>query len=72
MGGQLFSKSFRGLTAYKTTFLGLEGLLVNLALMAMPLIILYFLVKILPPWQDRDLPYGQEDGSSEAEYGTSA
>jgi predicted membrane protein len=53
IGGQLFSKSFRGLTVYKTTFLGLEGLLVNMALLVMPLVILYFLVKILPPWQDR-------------------
>lgn len=52
MGGQLFSKSFRGLTAYKMTFLGLEGLLVSIGLLILPLIILYILFKLLPPWEE--------------------
>jgi Ni/Fe-hydrogenase subunit HybB-like protein len=52
IGGQLFSKSFRGLTTYKMTFLGIEGLLVSLALMIMPFIILYVLFKVFPPWDD--------------------
>ena len=52
IGGQLFSKSFRGLTAYKMTFLGLEGLLVSIALLILPLIILYILFKFLPPWEE--------------------
>lgn len=34
IGGQLFSKSFAGLTSYKMTFFGLEGLLVSLDLFA--------------------------------------
>ena len=33
IGGQLFSKSFRGLTAYKITIGGVEGLLVSLLLL---------------------------------------
>lgn len=51
IGGQLFSKSFSGLTAYKTTFLGLEGLLMSIGLLLLPLLILYVLFTILPPWE---------------------
>ncbi len=50
IGGQLFSKSFAGLTTYKMTFLGLEGLLMSIGLLLLPLLVLYFLFKILPPW----------------------
>jgi predicted membrane protein len=50
IGGQMFSKSFRGLTTYKMEITGMEGLLTALVLMILPLIILVFLVKILPPW----------------------
>jgi predicted membrane protein len=52
IGGQLFSKSLRGLTVYKVEVFGLEGLLMTGALLILPLIILYVLVKILPPWFD--------------------
>lgn len=52
IGGQLFSKSFSGLTVYKMTFLGLEGLLVSMGLLIMPLIILYILFRLLPPWDE--------------------
>ena len=52
IGGQLFSKSFLGLTSYKMTILGWEGLLVSILFLIMPLIILYFLYKILPPWDE--------------------
>ena len=51
IGGQLFSKSFRGLTVYKMSFFGLEGLLVSIVLLVLPFIILYILFSILPPWQ---------------------
>jgi len=52
IGGQLFSKSFRGLTAYKMTLGGVEGLLVSLAFLILPFVILYILVKIFPPWEE--------------------
>ncbi len=52
VGGQLFSKSFAGLTAYKMSFFGLEGLLVSLGLLLLPLLILYVLFSILPPWEE--------------------
>jgi Ni/Fe-hydrogenase subunit HybB-like protein len=56
IGGQLFSKSFSGLTVYKTTFLGLEGLLVSLGLLLLPFIILYILFYVLPPWEEARNP----------------
>lgn len=53
IGGQLFSKSLRGLTIYKVELLGTEGLLMGMLLLVMPFAILYILIKILPPWLDR-------------------
>ena len=50
IGGQLFSKSFLGYTTYKMGFATREGLLLAVALVILPLIILYVLVKLLPPW----------------------
>ena len=52
VGGQLFSKSLRGLMTYKTDLLGLEGLLTAMAILILPLVILYVLAKILPPWPE--------------------
>jgi Ni/Fe-hydrogenase subunit HybB-like protein len=52
MGGQLFSKSFRGLTAYKISLGGSEGLLVSIALLVLPFVILYVLVRLFPPWEE--------------------
>jgi len=52
IGGQMFSKSFRGLTTYKMEFGGIEGLLYALGLLALPLIILAILLKVLPAWKE--------------------
>jgi Ni/Fe-hydrogenase subunit HybB-like protein len=52
IGGQLFSKSLRGLTVYKMQLGGAEGLLTSLGLLILPFLILYLLVKILPPWEE--------------------
>ena len=51
MGGQMFSKSLRGLTAYKLELTGMEGLLMTLLLLVMPFVILAVLIRILPPWE---------------------
>jgi hypothetical protein len=48
--GQLFSKSFLGYTTYKMGFATREGLLPSLALLVLPLLILWGLVSLLPPW----------------------
>ena len=52
IGGQLFSKSLRGLTVYKMELFGLEGVLMTGFLLILPLIILYILTKLLTPWTD--------------------
>ena len=56
IGGQLFSKSFRGLTAYKMYVGGVEGLLVSLGFLVLPFIILYVLIRWLPPWEKGHTP----------------
>ncbi|MBP2686495.1 MAG: Polysulfide reductase, NrfD [Deltaproteobacteria bacterium] len=57
IGGQMFSKSFRGLTTYKVGFGGIEGLLYTVLLLALPIVILAVLMKILPPWKGRSVPH---------------
>ena len=54
IGGQLFSKSLRGLMVYKMGLLGLEGLVTSGVLLLLPFIILYVLIVILPPWQEAE------------------
>ena len=62
IGGQLFSKSFLGYTTYKMGFATREGLLVAILLTILPLVILGVLVKLLPPWPEKDatLVHGAE------------
>jgi Ni/Fe-hydrogenase subunit HybB-like protein len=55
IGGQIFSKSFLGYTTYKMTLGTREGLLPAIALTILPFIFLFVLIKLLPPWQDKDL-----------------
>lgn len=55
VGGQLFSKSLRGLTFYKMELFGIEGLLISIALLLLPFGILGVLAWLLPPW-----PKGEE------------
>jgi Ni/Fe-hydrogenase subunit HybB-like protein len=54
IGGQLFSKSFLGYTTYKLGFATREGLLPAVALLLLPLGILWALVRLLPPWPQED------------------
>jgi len=54
IGGQLFSKSLRGLTVYKIELFGFEGLLMTCFLLVLPFILLYIMTKVLPPWVDPD------------------
>jgi Ni/Fe-hydrogenase subunit HybB-like protein len=48
IGGQLFSKSFRGLMEYKMEVMGLEGFIIAITLLAVPFFILAALIKLLP------------------------
>ena len=54
IGGQLFSKSFLGYTTYKMEFATREGWLPALLVMILPFVILWALVKLLPPWPDEE------------------
>ncbi len=54
IGGQLFSKSFLGYTTYKVEFATREGLISAVLLMLLPFAILWALVKLLPPWAERE------------------
>ncbi len=62
IGGQLFSKSFLGYTTYKMGFVTREGLLPAIALSILPFVILWVLVKVLPPWHE-------EGGLAQAAHG---
>ncbi len=61
IGGQLFSKSFLGYTTYKMGFITREGLLVAIALTILPFLILWVLIKLLPPWEN---VHGSELGTA--------
>ena len=54
IGGQLFSKSFLGYTTYKMALVTKEGLLVAIVLTILPLVILWVLMKLLPPWPEKE------------------
>ena len=51
IGGQMFSKSFRGLTEYRMELGGIEGFLMTLVLLVLPFVVLSVLIKLLPPWE---------------------
>jgi predicted membrane protein len=55
IGGQLFSKSLRGLTVYKLELMGTEGLLMTIFLLLLPFGILYVLSRLLPPWPEAEI-----------------
>ena len=48
IGGQLFSKSFRGLMDYKMEVIGLESFVTAVGLLILPFVILFVLIKLLP------------------------
>jgi Ni/Fe-hydrogenase subunit HybB-like protein len=63
IGGQLFSKSFLGYTTYKMAFASKEGMLPAIILLVMPFVLLWGLVKLLPPW-DEARPKGDPEEAS--------
>ncbi|MEW6749606.1 MAG: NrfD/PsrC family molybdoenzyme membrane anchor subunit [Candidatus Latescibacterota bacterium] len=76
IGGQLFSKSLRGLTVYKMQLLGLEGVLMAGFLLVLPFAILLGLIWLLPPWPANEvkltMPASEPAGSAalEGDVGT--
>jgi Ni/Fe-hydrogenase subunit HybB-like protein len=62
IGGQLFSKSFLGYTTYKMDFVTREGLLPAVILLVLPFVILFVLIKVLPPWHEENIGAVQAHG----------
>jgi Ni/Fe-hydrogenase subunit HybB-like protein len=51
IGGQLSSKSYKGLLPFHPEVLGKEGLLTFGFILILPFVILFVLTKLLPPWK---------------------
>ena len=51
IGGQLSSKSFRGMNHFNLELFGREGFLMFATILSLPFIILFVLTKMLPPWK---------------------
>lgn len=66
IGGQLFSKTFLGYTTYKMEFAHREGLLPAIMLMVLPFVILWGLLKLLPPWTNLEPALSGAYGESHA------
>jgi Ni/Fe-hydrogenase subunit HybB-like protein len=66
IGGQLFSKSYLGYTTYKMSFATREGLLPAVVMMLLPFLILWGLVKLLPPWPAQDQSAARPGAGAEA------
>jgi Ni/Fe-hydrogenase subunit HybB-like protein len=66
IGGQLFSKTFLGYTTYKMEFAHREGLLAAIVLMILPFVILWGLLKLLPPWTNPEPALAGAYGESNA------
>jgi Ni/Fe-hydrogenase subunit HybB-like protein len=54
VGGQLFSKSFRGFVDFPLHWGGREGLVVAAIVLVLPLLILWVVSKIVPIWEDAE------------------
>jgi len=55
IGGQLFSKGFKGFTDFKLGLVGSEGFFMALIWMALPFLILGFLLWLMPPWKKQEM-----------------
>ncbi|MEN8201825.1 MAG: NrfD/PsrC family molybdoenzyme membrane anchor subunit [Bacteroidota bacterium] len=55
IGGQLFSKGFKGFTDFKLGLVGSEGFFMALLWMTLPFLILGFLLWLMPPWKKQEM-----------------
>ena len=52
IGGQQLSKTGKGLVFYDLPFWGQEGALMAILLTIAPLVVLWILTQVFPPWDD--------------------
>jgi len=64
IGGQLFSKSLRGLTVYKMELQGLEGFFMSALLLILPFVVLLALLWLLPPWPEAAARAERQEGEA--------
>ena len=65
IGGQLFSKSLRGVMSYKMEFAGLEGWFMGAVLLSLPFIILTVMIKLfLSERLTASIPVGAKGGAA--------
>lgn len=64
IGGQLFSKSFRGFTVYKINLFGMESLVTGIIMMILPIVLLVGLIYLLPPWTNGETENGDQTPSA--------
>ena len=56
IGGQMFSKSFRGFVEYQLSWAGREGLIASIIVLLLPVIALLIASKLLPIWERDEQP----------------
>ena len=56
IGGQMFSKSFRGFVEYRLSWGGREGLIATLIVLVLPLVALLIANRVLPLWDEEQQP----------------
>jgi Ni/Fe-hydrogenase subunit HybB-like protein len=64
IGGQMISKTLKGLLGYTPPLFGRESLLAAICVMAAPFGLLWVLTQLFPPWDDtgkKDMPKAAED-----------
>lgn len=52
IGGQELSKTMKGLLTYQPIYLGREGVVTSLLLLAGPFVALWAMARLLPPWEE--------------------
>lgn len=52
IGGQELSKTMKGLLTYQPIYLGREGVVTSLLLLAGPFVALWVMARLLPPWEE--------------------
>ncbi|MAE69007.1 MAG: polysulfide reductase [Gemmatimonadetes bacterium] len=54
IGGQILSKSLRGFLPLHVDFLGREGVLLGLVVLALPFVLFALIARFFPPWESHD------------------